>query len=138
MSRICIIFFALAFVMAGGPTCAGDVEDAVTKAVLGPQTAGWEKHDFAAYMSQWADDAKIVVSRGEKLSKLDTTFARKQIEATRKLLMHGKAPANRKFTMADVRVKVDGDQAELRCRSKLTFDAGGEYELVDEIYRLRK
>jgi tetratricopeptide (TPR) repeat protein len=120
----------------GQTAFAGDQADAVKKAVIGPQQAGWERHDYKAYMAQWTDDAEFVLGRAETPGKYDITFSRKQLEGTRKILMHGKPPGDRKLTFENVQVKIDGDRAELRCRTTMTFEGG--FETVGEIYRLRK
>ena len=36
------------------------IVEAVKKAALEPQEAGWGRHDFQAYMKQWTDDAQII------------------------------------------------------------------------------
>ena len=129
---------ALAIVCFGPAATAhgGDGGEAVKKAVLEPQEAGWGRHDFKTYMTQWADNAQIVVARGEKPDKHDIVFDRKQIEATRRLIMHGKAAPDQKMTFENVKVKVEGDEAVLRLRSTVGF--GEDYQIADEIYRLRK
>jgi hypothetical protein len=113
----------------------GEVE-AVKRAVIGAQEAGWLRHDFKTYMAQWADDARIVIGRAEQPGKYETVFDRKQIEATRRMMMSGKAPTDRKINYEDVKVKLEKDQAELRVRNTGFF--GEDYQTVAEIYRLRK
>jgi hypothetical protein len=134
--RLALLLLVVAFLALPLLALGGDEAAAVRKAVLDPQEAGWGRHDFKAYMSQWADGARMIVGRGEHAGKHDTVFDRKQIEATRRLLMHGKVPADQKLAFADVKVKVRGDQAELRVRTTMSF--GGGYETVGELYQLRK
>jgi hypothetical protein len=110
--------------------------DAVKKAVLGPQEAGWGRHDLKTYMTQWTDDARIIAGRAEQPGKFDFNLDRKQIEATRRLHFHGKPPEKRKITFANVKVTVKDEEAELRCRSTLANE--DEQYVSDEIYRLRK
>lgn len=126
------------FVLLGcaGLTVAGDEADAVKKAVLGPQEAGWARHDFKTYMTQWADEAQIVVGRSFKADKFDVTFTYKQIEATRRLLFSAKPAPGQKVVFENVQVTVDGKQAKLMCRNTVFF--GADYEVADELYRLRK
>ncbi len=131
-----ILFVLIAFLGVMPLACAGDNAEAVKKAVLGPQEAGWARHDFKEYMTQWADDAKIVGGRHEQAGKHDLVLDRKQIESTRRLLMHGKPAADHKVTFADVQVKVDKDEAELRVRTTRHF--GKDYMTFAEVYRLRK
>lgn len=112
-----------------------DLEEVKT-AVVGPQEAGWSRHDFNAYMTQWTDDAKMVQGRAEQSDKYDVTFDRKQIEATRRLLMHGPVAADEKFTFTDVQAKVDGGEAEVRLRITRTINESAWVQ--QGLYRLRK
>src|SRR5688572_13481058 len=128
----------VAIALVGGTTLAraGDEAEAVKKAVLGPQEAGWGRHDFKTYMTQWADDAKMVVARGPKADKRDITFSRKQIEATRRLLFSVRPLPGQKVVFENVQVKVKEEQAEVSLRNTVHF--GADYEVADELYRLRK
>jgi len=136
MKRLITISLAVVLCLPFGMAAAGDEAETIKQAVLAPQEAGWARHDFKTYMSQWADKAQIVIARGEKPGKYDTVFNRKQIEATRQLLMQDKPAQNHKITFANVKVTVDGNEAELRLRS--TLAVGEDYQIADEIFQLRK
>jgi hypothetical protein len=134
MRQVLAIAVFVCFCPAARP--GGDEAEGVKKAVLGPQEAGWARHDFKTYMTQWARDARIVISREEKPGKHDVILDRKQIEATRRLLLHGTPPANKKVVFEDVKVTVKGNDAELRVRT--TISEGKDYETAAEVYQVRK
>ena len=134
--RCTLLLAAATFLFVAQPASAGDEADTIKKAVLVPQKAAWEKHDFKAYLSQWADDCRVISGRTEREDKHDVVLDRKQIEATRRIRMSDVPRKGTKLVFESVEVKVDGDQAELRARATLSFDGG--YLLYADLYRLRK
>jgi hypothetical protein len=113
-----------------------DEAAAVARLVQETQRAGFERHDFDKYMTLWADDAKIIVARGEKPGRHDLTLSRAQIEATRRVLFRADPPKDVKMTFANVRPEVDGDSATVRYRT--TIGIKDYVETVAEVFRLRK
>ena len=110
--------------------------EAIKSLVLEAQRAGFEKHDFKKYMTQWADDARIVFGRTEQPGKHETVYDRQQIEATRRLRFQGKPRYKVAYRNVRVEVDGDGDEAILRLRSEATWTTGSE--TGDEVYRLRR
>ena len=113
------------------PEEAAEIRDVV---VVG-QRGGFIRHDLAAYMAQWTDDARIVAARGEMAGQYDYALDRAQIEATRRLRFRG-ASAVMTIDYEDERITVAGDRATMRVRTRLVYREGDER--VGEIFRLRR
>jgi ketosteroid isomerase-like protein len=113
------------------PDQARVIEQTVTEAV----EAGFERNEVDAYLAIWTDDATIVGSRGETDDPHQVTFDRATLEAVRR--MTASMPwRDMQVRFEDVKVSVNGDEAELRCRTVIT--AGPSEESVRELYRLRR
>ena len=100
--------------------------------VFACQKAGWEDHDIDTYLSQWADDATVILARGEETGEYDIVYDHDQIVATRTMRMRGETPGIQ-ITYGDVEAEIDGDTAIITCET-LTTDADSNFRVV---YRAR-
>src|ERR1043166_4483978 len=66
--------------------------DAITKLVQDSQRIGHERHDYAAFMGIWADDAKVICGRMSEPDKYDTVFSRDQIGERERIRFKAPAP----------------------------------------------
>jgi hypothetical protein len=117
------------------PSPAAAAEEAVRRTVFNAYKAGLVKHDLAAFLAAFADDAVLTGGRGEKPDRHDVVLDRKKIEATRRMLFRGQAPAGYLLEFDAVSVKVDGDAAELRHLA--THRTGRDLLQYEEVDRLR-
>lgn len=102
-----------------------------------PQQAGWYRHDFDTYMTQWADDAVTVAGRTEQPDEYDIALNREEIAATRKLRFQGTSPLRSDpYTIDHVQVTVDGDTATWK--SQITVQFSGAFSNYQEITELRR
>ncbi len=113
---------------------SGDEIEEIHKVVFEAQRAGQLRTDLAEYMSQWTDDARIIVARSEEPSELDWSLDRAQIEATRKLQFQEPSVA-RAVEFQNPRVSFEGEVATLRVDVHVGYPDAAE--LVSEIYKLR-
>lgn len=105
--------------------------------VIACQRAGWEDFDIETYLSQWAEDATVVMGRLEDDGEHDVVYSHEQIVATRSLRMRGENPGIQ-LRYLDVVVEIDGDFAVMRTRT-ITSTHDSEYkEIMAERFTLRR
>lgn len=114
---------------------SGDEIEEIHKVVFEARRAGQMRTDLTKYMSQWTDDARIIVARSEQPSELDWILDRTQIEATRKLQFKDPSVA-RAVEFRNPRVTFEGEVATLRVDVHVGYPDATE--LVSEIYKLRR
>lgn len=112
-------------------------EQQIVKLVQDAQRAGFERHDFDAYISIWAPNAKLVAGRSRVKGKYDFAMDYEQIRATRAFRFSETPARGVKVEFLNARVKVDGDRAELAYQAKVAAE-DGYLERVNEIYKLQK
>jgi hypothetical protein len=96
----------------------------------------YEKSDPQAYTAHWASDGKLTRGREEAAGKYDIAMDRKQIDEYWLLAQVEPSEDDQPTKYADVSVKADGKQAELRI--KTTTTEGDVVETIGNLYRLRK
>lgn len=124
-----------ACVVQDEPSPAQIERERIELLVFNSQRAGFERHDVEAYLSIFAEDARMVAARGAQEGPYDWSMNRQAFEASRRLQLSGPAELQ---TMGheSLGFDVDGDTAELRVRTTLRAEAFGE--VVEEIFRLRR
>jgi hypothetical protein len=126
--------------LAGAPLAPADDAQDIQDLVFECTRAGLERGDLAAFMKQWADDAKVIEARQEKPGKYEQTMNRKQLEAICRLSFSVAAPdGGYKVTFDSPRVEVKGDKAELRVMTTAQWDEDGVHlDRQSEIFLLRR
>lgn len=114
---------------------SGDEVEEIHKVVFEAQRAGHIRRDLAKYMSQWTDDARIVVGRSEQPGDYDWSLDRAQIEATRTLQFQEPSVV-RNVEFQNPRVTFEDDVATMRVDVQVAYpDAAAS---MSEIYKLRR
>jgi tetratricopeptide (TPR) repeat protein len=136
LTRSLLLIFAVAICAAsaradGAKALTGEAKE-IADMVQTSQVTGLCKGDRDAYMSIWADDAKLISGRREEPGKYDFTITRAAMETK---------PQDsrwqwRSMRYENTRVTVSGDKAEMRCRTFLSE----RYWIseADEVFLLRK
>ena len=105
--------------------------------VIACQRAGWEDFDVEMYLSQWAEDATVVLGRTSEPGQYDMTYDHETIVATRTFRMRGQDPEIR-LAYHDVSVVLDGDKAVMDTRT-ITSSRDSDYrEITRERFTLRR
>jgi len=105
--------------------------------VIACQRAGWEEFDVATYLSQWAEDATVVLGRTGEPGRHDLIYDYDAIVATRTFRMRGQDPGIR-LAYHDVSVEIDEDTAMMHTRT-ITSSRSSEYrEIMNERFTLRR
>jgi Tol biopolymer transport system component len=110
-------------------------QEAVFEAVLRTEELGWVKHDLAAYLAGFTDDARALDGRTEEPGPRDVVLDRRRLEAVRRLQFQG-PQGEVTSAVEDVKTQVDGDRATLQCRSVGQREGG--YFVFGARYRLRR
>jgi WD40 repeat protein/tetratricopeptide (TPR) repeat protein len=115
--------------LAGAEATLGDAakpenadEAAIKRLVARSDQDGWQRHDLAGFLAAYADDVRVRTGRGEEPGPYDLRWDRRQLEEVRGLDFQG-AVLRTDITSSyeDMRVRVRGDEAELRCRAVAEF-----------------
>ncbi len=109
-----IRYAVLLLLVAASPSVVlADEAEEIKKFVLDAQRAGIEGSDLAHYMSQWADDGRIVMGRSAKRGTYDLTLNRLQIENWGKLRLGDSWAPLKKLEHKNPKVEISGDEAAL-------------------------
>jgi WD40 repeat protein len=121
-----------------GPAPAGDLErDAITRAIMTAEQAGWQKHDIETYLKQYSADVTVRGGRTEKPDRHDVVLNRRQMETLRRLQFRSPAPTNGvDSSIEDVEVTIAKDEATWRAR--WTVHVGTVFDVMNTISRLRR
>jgi WD40 repeat protein/tetratricopeptide (TPR) repeat protein len=87
--------------------------DAIRELVFTAQTRGWNHADLGAYLSAFADDARVTTARLKAPSDHDVTFDKTRLAAVRAVGLRGSAAAGYRTSFENVSVRVAGDRAEM-------------------------
>jgi len=141
----------LLFLIGAGPTAVTNAQDerndetahlesearAVADWVIACQRAGWEDLDVETYLSQFAEDATVVLGRMEEPGPYDVVYDYDTIVATRTMRMRGENPGVM-LRYVSIGVVIDGDDALMRTRT-ITTSRGSDYrEITRERFILRR
>jgi len=116
---------------------SGNQDEAmIQQMVYESQEAGINHHDYDAYMSIWAKEAKIVGGRGPVPGPYDTTLSREQFSILRRIQYSTKPSLDGRLVWTNPRVKVEGLRATLSVN--VMVSVAGFRESVSERYLLEK
>jgi WD40 repeat protein/Flp pilus assembly protein TadD len=128
--------FAEATALVAAP--ASPDEDAIKELVIRSEDDGWMRHRLADHLAAYTDDAHVRVGRGEQPGPHDQVLDRRQLEAVRRVQFQGPPAAPTVHSShEDVKVHIQGGEAELRCRAVAHFSADS-YQAYDCRFHLRR
>ena len=105
--------------------------------VIACQRAGWEDLDIEVYLSQFAEDATVVLGRSGEPGKYDTTYDYIAIVATRTMRMRGENPGV-VLRYVDITAEIDGDDAVMTTRTIASSRGSEDREVMNERFALRR
>lgn len=105
--------------------------------VIACQRAGWEDLDFETYLSQFAEDATVVLARMEEQGEYDVTYDYDTIIATRAMRMRGENPGTVLWYL-DIAVDIEGDKAIMTTRTIAGSHESEYREIMNERFTLRR
>lgn len=105
--------------------------------VIECQRAGWENLDVDKYLSQFADDATVVLGRTSESGDYDVTYDHDTIVATRTMRMRGENPGI-KLRYANIEVTIDGNEAIMTTRTITSASDSDYVEIMNERFILRQ
>ena len=139
VSLLIIMFAALSARAEDGPVgrikLKGEAKQ-IADFVLESQVAGVRDRDAKAYMSIWADDAKLIIGRSKKTGPHDVTINRTQLAQMSRAKSSAGPDKTLKMTHEKVRVKISGDKAVLKCQTHIL--APDYFQIMQEVFKLRK
>lgn len=133
---LCLLLVMPLFLGCGGLSPQMVQAHSARDMVMAAQKAGIERHDLGFYMSQWAEDAEMVLGRGPHTTRYDRVFTHGQIEMTQEQRFHGNVPAGRSVAFSDITIEAVGAEAHIEWTATLREVDG--FEAVREVYKLRR
>ncbi|MBN1910407.1 MAG: hypothetical protein JW818_11755 [Pirellulales bacterium] len=109
--------------------------DAIIKMVQDSQRKGVMGRDRKAFLSIWAEDARLISGRSEKPGKYDRVMTRKQLEQCSKITMSG-PPRKGRMDFENTRVTIADGKARFTYRCSLSVP--DHLDIIDEVFLLRK
>jgi WD40 repeat protein len=103
-------------------SAAAREEEAVKDAVFQAQEGGWMRHDLAAYLRPWTEDAREVIGRREEPEESDVVLDRARIEAVRRVQFRYTPSPDMRSGNENVRVEIQGDLAVIRWDGTVQID----------------
>jgi WD40 repeat protein/predicted Ser/Thr protein kinase len=112
-------------------------EEAIKNLVIDAENKGWIRRRLADYLADHTDDVRVCSARSEQSGPYDVVLDRRQLEAMRRLQFQGPPPAPWiHLSVDEMQVQIQGNDAELRCRSVAHF--GADYQVFGSRYQLRR
>jgi WD40 repeat protein/Flp pilus assembly protein TadD len=100
---------------------ANTEEDAIKRLVVRSNQDGWIRHDRAAYLAAYADDARERFGRTEKPDRDDIILDRRQMEEVRRLDFQSPTPPGVSSSYEDLHAEVRGNEGTVRGRVVTQF-----------------
>lgn len=112
-------------------------QEAIIKLVQSSQRAGWLRHDVEGYLAPWAKNARLVIGRTRKPSRMDVVLPYRKLKQVRALRFRGRPLKSRTMAFSNVKLSFSSPtRAALSMRVKQGIPGG--FETVEDLYELRK
>jgi hypothetical protein len=110
--------------------------EAIKASFVDADEAGWLHQDLDSYMDAWADDARLIIARGEDSGPYDVTSDRQTIQAVHKMVFQAIFGAGLRIDYKKLDVALAGETATIKRSTVVRFSGG--YETWGGIVDMRK